>query len=93
MGQRIVWGSPRGHFLDVLLQALPLTGSVPLRRLSETISRPLFVTVGVEMIILVLPPICHLVISIRTKEREGSGSLAVGLLISHTSLKNFFLSV
>lgn len=35
MGQRIVWGSPRGHFLDVLIQALPLTVSVPLRRLSE----------------------------------------------------------
>lgn len=27
---RELWGSPRGHFLDVLIQALPLTGSVPL---------------------------------------------------------------
>lgn len=67
-----MWGSPGDYFLEVLIKALPLTGSVPL---SETVrvSGSLFVTVGMETIILVLPSICHFVISIRTKKREGRG--------------------
>lgn len=67
-----MWGSPGDFFLEVVIKALPLTGSLPP---SETVgvSGSLFVTLGIETIILVLPSICYLVISIRTKEREGRG--------------------
>lgn len=74
-----LWGSPRGRFLGVPVQAVPQTGSVPLRRLPEDREVLIGPCGGGERLLSASDQIRHLVISRGTQEAWPWGRFSSGL--------------